>query len=575
MCGQRTTFLMRNFFYIDNLPFFKQVLHLKMTPVAPQIGSTWKLAIPTFIIFVFYYVSVAGRRTEESGKSISDEKVLKTSTWNIAAINNNPFEYWISITNDKELGDNYNHLMEKVADTIKKPSVEDDKPVSNVFSQDMFDELISSMNHSGISKNDLQKVESRWNDDFKNRKIISEFIKDASIGKKRLASMPDRYTNTIKTVTGMQYRPTVINCFTGSLLSQQEWWSAWHRFMFLTPIEVSSSKGTKKYAKIFKMLKPIKRSKYPEITEEEEAISIPLQTLAAAIFDGILINVLNSKGIDWGSLRSEMCKKLNKNKNNRITDILTTTYANQEVVFLQEVSNDMLSVFERSSKSKYEVHTSQFADGDRNQNSVILLKKSLWCTVSEVTAAVTGTIENAPFAKGDLFVIQASCNMGKFIFASFHGDTDGLATIPITNAVKEYSKAHASEFKLLFGMDANSHRKPKDPKKQLAVSDFAGFYRSIGLTSCYGDKPDPDNFTTFHARTYLQPQLNKAVTYEERSLKGDKNPKDHILFSKSDFDIIETTKDNTGRREYQEGMVFPTFDFPSDHGITSATFKLL
>ena len=67
----------------------------------------------------------------------------------------------------------------------------------------------------------------------------------------------------------------------------------------------------------------------------------------------------------------------------------------------------------------------------------------------------------------------------------------------------------------------------------------------------------------------MQPQLNKAITLEERDIKGDKNPKDFILFFKSDFNVLSTTKDNTGKKKYVEKMVFPTLTFPSDHGITS------
>ena len=33
--------------------------------------------------------------------------------------------------------------------------------------------------------------------------------------------------------------------------------------------------------------------------------------------------------------------------------------------------------------------------------------------------------------------------------------------------------------------------------------------------------------------------------------------------------MLSTAKDNTGRRQYIENMVFPTLSFPSDHGITS------
>ena len=49
-------------------------------------------------------------------------------------------------------------------------------------------------------------------------------------------------------------------------------------------------------------------------------------------------------------------------------------------------------------------------------------------------------------------------------------------------------------------------------------------------------------------------------------MKGDKNAKDFILFFRDDYRVLRTEKDNTGRRTYIEGMVFPTLSFPSDHG---------
>lgn len=42
------------------------------------------------------------------------------------------------------------------------------------------------------------------------------------------------------------------------------------------------------------MLSKIKRSKYPALTEDEERLSIPLQTLAQAIFDGVLVHIVNA-----------------------------------------------------------------------------------------------------------------------------------------------------------------------------------------------------------------------------------------------------------------------------------------
>ena len=55
----------------------------------------------------------------------------------------------------------------------------------------------------------------------------------------------------------------------------------------------------------------------------------------------------------------------------------------------------------------------------------------------------------------------------------------------------------------------------------------------------------------------------------------DRNPKDFVLWYAAQAELGSTGKDNTGRREYKEGIVFPTLEFPSDHGITWATLDLL
>ena len=65
-------------------------------------------------------------------------EALYAITWNMAAINNNPFEYWI--TND---GDpTYGKLMEDVSTFINDPG-QQDVPVSSVFTPDMFEELMA------------------------------------------------------------------------------------------------------------------------------------------------------------------------------------------------------------------------------------------------------------------------------------------------------------------------------------------------------------------------------------------------------------------------------------------------
>ena len=43
----------------------------------------------------------------------------------------------------------------------------------------------------------------------------------------------------------------------------------------------------------YQLIKPIPRAKYPALTEAEELISVPLQTLCQAIFDAVLVYILN------------------------------------------------------------------------------------------------------------------------------------------------------------------------------------------------------------------------------------------------------------------------------------------
>jgi len=159
------------------------------------------------------------------------------------------------------------------------------------------------------------------------------------------------------------------------------------------------------------------------------------------------------------------------------------------------------------------------------------------------------------------------------LFASFHGDTNGLATIPVVTAVHSFATTKRRAHKLLFGMDANTYEKPE--KDQQGVVAFAEFFTGKFMNSCYGKKPNPKNYTTFCARTHLQPQLNKAASITERDVKGDRNPKDFIVFYDSDFEVYSTTKDNTGKAHYVDDMVYPTLSFPSDHAITATVLAEL
>jgi hypothetical protein len=149
------------------------------------------------IIFGHFQQSSTQSRLSSSSSSSSggtifgkvDENLLNLVTWNVAAVNNNPFEYWIT-SEDPE----YNRMMKNVSDMIENPGANDitvKEVISDAIMLDLFYEL------EKIGWKGVNETKYRWEHEYRDRKIISEFIKDGMLGKKRLASMPDRVTNTI------------------------------------------------------------------------------------------------------------------------------------------------------------------------------------------------------------------------------------------------------------------------------------------------------------------------------------------------------------------------------------------
>ena len=363
--------------------------------------------------------------------------------------------------------------------------------------------------------------------------------------------------------------------------SINSWWRKWSEFIFEKKITIQRKKNVQQIG-IYELFSPISKAKYPDISDEEEAASIPLQTICLAIFDSILIHMLNQVSpLHWQRVRREVCNGLNREKLDHSLSILETTYGDYDVAFLQEVTASFSAKCENRKISEYfDVVTPTSIDTDRDQNSFILLKKGRFVNLVDETAemiSVFPTNKPIPVAAGDLFVISATeyYTGQKYLFASFHGDTNGLATIPVVNAMHEFASSKRKAHKLLFGMDANTYKTPQ--KNQQGVLDFVQHLESRNLRSSWIVRHMTDlliNYTTYCARTHLQPQLNKAASIDERDIKGDRNPKDFIVFFNSDFSVLSTTRDNTGVGKFIDDMVFPSLSFPSDHAISSTILQV-
>lgn len=535
-----------------------------------------------YLVLAALLVIIIGSNHLDSGASSdpmmalkkADPRTLSVATWNIAAINNNPFEYWITYDENPE----YNKIMKNIEEFIENPGAKD-VPVKDVFTEAMFRDLETRMAGAG-----WDPVRSYWESDYQNRKIVSGFMKDPELGSKRLASMPDRITNTIN-VEGSDEpvcRPTVINMYGGDLSTSTKWWKSWVGFMFDEPLTIKTTDGliTKRP---YEMLQPIKKSKYPAITESEEALSLPLQTMCGAIFDAILVHMMNTVSSPkvWQPLKKTMVEALNKKKVPHTLDILVNTYGNSDIITLQEVSSSFIDQAKAGPLGqKYWIASPKALDAVRDQNSVIMLKKEAFPSgeITEITEKVEANFPEGvkvPVAAGDINAITAVDNKGiPFVIASFHGDTNGLATVPVNAAIMKTLKTTPELFghRLIFGLDANTYEHAT-PGKQQDVMTWGLEYSSLGLSSCWGDVPQKSNYTTFNARTYLQPQLNKACKSSQKRERGDVNPKDFVIFKNSEFEVVRTWKDNTGNRDFIEDMAFPTLNFPSDHAVLATVLK--
>ena len=75
-------------------------------------------------------------------------------------------------------------------------------------------------------------------------------------------------------------------------------------------------------------------------------------------------------------------------------------------------------------------------------------------------------------------------------------------------------------------------------------------------------------WTTFKARTYVQPQFQQAVLCANLKEEAVMAPEDHILVREDSY-FVKAMRDTTGRKTFYEKPL-PTREFPSDHAIVAA-----
>merc|ERR1712093_836288 len=126
------------------------------------------------------------------------------------------------------------------------------------------------------------------------------------------------------------------------------------------------------------MLGKISRAKYPAITEEEEAASVPLQTLCQAVFDAVLVHIMATLSPDgrWQHIKLSIVDAIFSKKHENTLGVLRKTCHGIDIICLQESASNFKGVLDKELGSLYHVHSPASSDPRRDQNSMVLLSKT-------------------------------------------------------------------------------------------------------------------------------------------------------------------------------------------------------
>ena len=295
---------------------------------------------------------------------LNENAEIKVASWNIAAPNNNPFEFW-NVNESKE----YCELMSSIENCFDDPA-KVDMDLGCVFSQRMYDDLRAQL-ACHLDDEELAVLDRMWTAEFKSKRLVSQFLKDESLGEKRLISMPERITSSVEGVDGVEhFRPSPITGFEDEMGDIPTWWPLWLEYMFSRPVLLRGER----LPCAFSLLEPIPRAKYPDLTAEEAAASRPLQALYLALFDAALTWLLSAVAPSiWQPLRRALHRALHADKPAACVAVLRSRHAAADVIFVQEASEAFAT--RAAADLDHHVLRPPGADGRRRQMSLVLLRR--------------------------------------------------------------------------------------------------------------------------------------------------------------------------------------------------------
>jgi hypothetical protein len=200
----------------------------------------------------------------------------------------------------------------------------------------------------------------------------------------------------------------------------------------------------------------------------------------------------------WEGIRSTLCHALIHGKDDRVCDIIANAHSDKAVFFLQEASASFVRAATQhpALSQRYALLLPDDFDGTRDQNSVILLDRFLFCAdgAADVTQPVLQHVGGDFLAAGDLFTTSVRDAAGTpWLLASFHGDSNGLSTQPVLAGLHRACRALFPAHRLLAGIDANTSSHPHDRFHQ-GVDGFRRFLAAHGMVSSWDEELARDPF---------------------------------------------------------------------------------
>ena len=267
-----------------------------------------------------------------------------------------------------------------------------------------------------------------------------------------------------------------------------------------------------------------------------------------AIADAALISVAEHV-VGWQEVASELLAIFD-NKFRMISDVISAQ--KPDVVCLQEV--DMQSFV---SMPEYNLYTPSESSG--KQDSVILLRKDLF------TDATPLSLEASIVGPGDLTLLKASVRKSgeRLMIASYHGDANGISTIPFLEALHSFKTKYFPDCALIIGSDTNAHFSVENGSNKLSFSklkEFTDDHQWLLANS-------HPHVTTRSCRTFFQAQAHKG--HHEQDIMYASDPKDNIIID--DF-TIKSSGIFFGSSINQP---IPSEELPSDHALVWAEIEIL